>query len=753
MNLRSLVLIASLFMAQPVFARIIDIRSGEHNTFSRIVLNIPTGTNWTLTQTGRQAELSLQLPDIQFDTSQVFSRIPRSRLLGLTQVQPGKALQITMGCLCKAVGFLQDGTLLVIDIHDPKTPISSPSLTLGATPVLRFSNVTPLASHSPIFKWKLKPETSIEIAEPASFAKPRPTSVIDLPTQENLTNVNASELRLLSQIDRATAQGLLHPNLDISNPVNDNAILQIGENDTHERHQRIDTPSTVSMTVISSMDRDLADDRGHGQLREDQLPCLPVDLVNLPDWGNTLSFGTQIGSRRSHLYGEFDNINQQSVIELTKNLLFFGFGAEARTTLNLFTGEDSKRQVLTALAEIMDNGHIVTRNPFVGQSACNNDVALWAYLALSDASTSEESNPEAILTAFARLPHHLRVLLGPLLVGKFSKSGDIQSMDIVSRTAARALNRSDPALDLAQANANMQHGDPIAAVDQMAAIAQSGTEYSPQALIDLVIAQTEADQTVSPDIPDLIAAYELEHRKSDLGPALQQAHILSLAITGRFSEAFKNYYEQSSDDSNSSKDYTLTQILTILTKRADDITFLRYTLFQIEQTKSNFPVELQNLLAARLIEQGFSSQASIVLAGQEGQESGDRRLMNAQIAITENLPRRALVELFGASGAQADGIRAQAFLDIGEYENAGISQEASGTDPGRSFWHAEDWDAVIRQKDSPFSEPAILAKSLRDSSDIPEDRGSLAYAREIENSSLATRSDISDLLNIIGPLQ
>ncbi|MBV1927602.1 MAG: hypothetical protein KUG62_10620, partial [Rhodobacteraceae bacterium] len=199
MNIRLPVLIASLFIANPLFARIIEVRSGEHDTFSRIVLNIPAGTEWILKQVEKQAELSLQLPDIQFDTSQVFSRIPRDRILGLSQLQSGKALRINMGCLCKAVGFMQDGTLLVIDIQDPKTPISSPSPIMDATPDLRFSNVAPMDSRSPKFRWELKSETPNETA---SFTRAETKSAISLPTKEAQIILNASELRLLSQIDR-----------------------------------------------------------------------------------------------------------------------------------------------------------------------------------------------------------------------------------------------------------------------------------------------------------------------------------------------------------------------------------------------------------------------------------------------------------------------------------------------------------------------------------------------------------------------
>lgn len=749
MKTRLMILFASLFMANQVFARVIEVRSGEHDTFSRIVLSIPADTKWTLTQAGKKAELSLDLPDIQFDTSQVFRRIPTTRLRALFQQQAGETLQMSIGCECKVKGFTQSGTLLVIDIQDAVKSFDSPLPTLNTSSILRFGTVARMELHSPTLRWNLNPEVAEANSDPVLFETPDGATTNDLFTQETLENVNASELRLLSQIDRAAAQGLLLRNMHVSKPENSIVTTQIGGNDAQKNTAKIEPPLQVSMTTITSVDRELAGNNRRDLQYEDHISCIPADLVALPKWGNDLPFGAQIGSRRSHLFGEFDNVDQQAVVALARNLLFFGFGAEARKTLDLVTEENSTSQVLIAIAEILDNGRILSLNPFLKQLGCDSDVALWAYLADTDASASRKPNTDAVLTAFARLPEHLRVLLGPVLINKFSDSRDIESMEIVSRTANRTLKKSDPALDLAQANADLHHKDPRASADQMTVIALSGTEYSPQALIDLINTQTLADETVSPDIPSLIAAYKSEFRKSDLATDLHRAHVLSLALTVQFPEAFKNYQGQYLDSPKPVDDKTLSQVMLLLVKRADNITFLRYSLAQIERAESNFSDGLQNLIAARLIELGFLEQASSLLTGNEGQENGDRRMMKAQIAMAKNLPHRALVELLGASDPLAQGLRTQAFLDIGDYENAGLSREADGSDAGRAFWHAGNWEAVSRQDDSQFLDAATLAKSLTATHPDTNDQDSLAYGQALAASSLATRADISNLLGLV----
>lgn len=744
-----LTLVAYLFFSSQILAREIEVRSGEHDTFTRMVLNIPAGTKWALTQTGKLAELTVKLPDIKFDTSQVFSRISRTRLLGVSQKKSGEALELEFGCECTVAGFTQSGTLLVIDIQDPEHLTNTAHSIFDAAPTLRFSNVAPTETHNPNLSWKVNPETPSMIEEPVEFKKLDGASVVDLSTQNTLENVNASELRLLSQIDRAAAQGLLHRNMQISR--NDSAAtVETAGNEPQSNNTDTKRPLQVSMTAITSMDRDFAKPDEQDLQTIDQTSCLSTEHVALSKWGNGLPFGTQIGYRRSELFGEFDSVNPQAVTDLARNQLFFGFGAEAKETLDLFAVENLTHDVLTALAEILDNGQILTQNPFKKQKTCNSDVALWAYLADPDFSPTEETNSAAVLTAFTRLPDHLRVLLGPVLIKKFSDSRDIQSAEIVSRAANRTLKSSDPALDFAQANADMQHRGSNIASSQMERIAQSGTEYSPQALIDLVNAQTLADQKISPDIPDLIAAYKMEFRKSELASDLHRVHVLSLALTQRFPEAFAIYHDKNTYFSSPDKYKTLTQALVLLASRANDITFLRYSLLQIEKPEPKLPIEVQNLLAARLIDLGFSERASQLLTEQSGRGTAPRRLMNAQIAISKNLPHRALVELLGTDNPLAEDIRTQAFFNIGDYENAGLTQETHGKDPGRSFWHAENWDAVMRQENSQFSEAASLAKSLSATSNNTEDNFSLAHAQGLADGSLETRTDISDLLRLVG---
>ena len=106
-------------------AQPLAVRSGEHPTFSRLVLEPPAGTGWRVGRTPDGYELRLDREGLAFDTRRVFDLIPRRRIAGL---EPGKvpsSLSIRLACECYATAFETRGAL-VIDVADGLAPAGSP---------------------------------------------------------------------------------------------------------------------------------------------------------------------------------------------------------------------------------------------------------------------------------------------------------------------------------------------------------------------------------------------------------------------------------------------------------------------------------------------------------------------------------------------------------------------------------------------------------------------------------------------------
>ena len=65
----------SLLLAGPAFSQQINVRSGAHEAFARLVLDAPPGIGWSLEESPTGAKLTLEGHTDGFDTSAVFERI------------------------------------------------------------------------------------------------------------------------------------------------------------------------------------------------------------------------------------------------------------------------------------------------------------------------------------------------------------------------------------------------------------------------------------------------------------------------------------------------------------------------------------------------------------------------------------------------------------------------------------------------------------------------------------------------------
>ncbi|MEC3861837.1 hypothetical protein VK792_11120 [Mesobacterium sp. TK19101] len=106
-------------------AATIPVRSGEHDDFTRLVLELPVAMGWALDGSGEALTLRLDQPGHGFDLSTVFDRIPRDRLTGVEQTAPSQ-LSLTLACPCTAEPFLFRDRFLVIDLKDAVAPEAAP---------------------------------------------------------------------------------------------------------------------------------------------------------------------------------------------------------------------------------------------------------------------------------------------------------------------------------------------------------------------------------------------------------------------------------------------------------------------------------------------------------------------------------------------------------------------------------------------------------------------------------------------------
>lgn len=779
---QAIAFLVTMMVAIPAQAETIVARSGEHDGFSRLVMRLPDKTNWSLTQSGTTATLKIDRPEAVFDTAQVFNFIPRTRLQSFQQNGAGAPLRIQLGCECELKSYVQKDGYLVIDVRDGK-PGQTYSSSSGVLPLgslagasgYRF-DLTPgrieqsrtelnlaaaLASRAAIVGHSLRepqvqvapePQPAVTLPDPVTPLQPQVALdqeeatlpdvnlLLDLDETARAAAVNASEHRLLQQIGRATNQGLLDLVMtEVSDEQVPTMVAPLGIQD------RPLNPLD-HLSVTTAVDRDMGLMPLHDQGTDEKLHCTRTKDLAVYNWGNELPFADQIGPLRSELFKEFDEIDLGAAISLAKTYLYFGFGAEARIVLAMLPPDAANTEVLTALAVLQDGGSLPITHPFAGQQGCDGDVAFWA--AIADGAIKSNANAEAIQQTLARMPVHLRVHLGPKISTMFSEKGD----EHMAASALRSIDRSGveevPDINLAQAAFADLTGDTETMADELKEEVAERTENAPRALMDLITLSFEERKALSPDLPDLIASYELESRDGELGAELRLTEVMALALTGQFQTAFEALENLSEQDGPIARVTAMEPLMTLLTERADDVTFLKYALIFAEQATPKEATPVAEMMTRRLLDLGFSEQAQsllVKLALEPADET--RRLMMAEAALGMDLPHRALVELMGLDGAEANKLRAEALWRNGEFDRAGeylmVEQETDAA--ARGFWHSENLDA-IEPGEGQFGQVAEVTAQLDVQVQEPAEMTPLAHARALVESSVGTRDSIEALL-------
>lgn len=820
--------LASLLVSGEARAQTIVARSGEHDGFSRLVMRLPNGADWSLTQSGRSAILNIGARDIVYDTSRVFNLIPRDRLQAIGQAAPGQPLRMDLGCNCEIRSYVQRDGYLVIDIRDgndepvystagsgaavgngrpfvpslplqtaeePKTeqPTSGYRFNLGqraiadarlaldlAAAVERSAPPAPATSttrvEAPVAQSEMHAATSAEQlrlpallpleprAEASNVPTPDPVKanmgepqkpmtlpevnlLLDMEESARAATVNASEQRLLRQIGRAANQGLL--DIAIAGGQIDAGQRQINPLDRDGRP--LDPLDNISIT--SAVDREaglLA--RARDEEDESEL-CLPDHGIAVYNWGNDSSFADQVGPLRSALVREFDDVNPAGVLALAKLYIFFGFGAEAKAMIQAMPEDrltPENRNILNALADLVEGETLPINHPFSGQQICDGDTTLWSVLA--DGEIKKGANTDAIQQAFGRLPVHLRVHLGPKVSSLFSEAEQYHVAGAILRSVNRTGVDHVPELNMAEAAIADLEGDTEKAAEKLTEAVAERTENTPVALIELIALSYKEGKALSPDVPDVVGSYEHENRDGELGADLRKAEITALALTGRFHDAFQELKELSNRDGPAARTAALEPLMTLLTERADDVTFLQYALVFAMQSTAREAAPVADIIARRLLDLGFAEQAMSLLKKLALEpENEKRREMLAEAALALNKPQRALVELMGLESTEANRLRAEALWRNGEYGRSGeymqVAEDKNAA--ARGFWHSENLEAIQSleaDEGTPFRQVADMTTEIGETAKDPEGLTPLAHARALVESSQGTRGGIEDLL-------
>lgn len=649
-----------LFTSAAVAAQSIVFRSGEHDGFTRIVANLPPGTEWQIVTEDEVLRLALKSPPTVIDISNVFSRISRERILDVKVRPNNQSIDILLACACGFRATLEDNSLLVIDIGERFTRQIGDQVGDNWNSPLNIENMErrtveiPLVTERSNSPFRLPLKLTARNADVASQMNNAPQHrhypfEIQTPKQtaKEATNPNLEGLNV--QISGAMSQGLLIPS-SLADPVPRETR---GDQLSGERHPNLRTTSANEAVTVD----EIPEAQGGAE-------CPPREDFNIVEWGHESGFAAGLSEWRKQLMQEFDKVDADAAIGLARHYLYYGFGQEAQATLDLLSPSSglllpssSQIEHFRFIARIIDFGYDPLNEDTSWMKACDGEAVLWSVLSAKNVTNISELEDTALSLAFEALPRHLKQHLGPELAKKLTQSGYSPTAENILFSVGRGQTEPTSAFEYAQAKQSLNEGNAEAASAPLSSVLKANSEFSPLALVALINAAVAADQPIDESLVDLVAAYQFENRKTELSGELSRAHVLALSFSGQFAEALERLEQLEDESSTSGYSETRSLVMTRLLVEADDIEFLDVAM---SEPIVGLSTVIENRFAQRLLDLGFPEDAlEILTEAADGEDGLARRLLRAKAALSLNEPVVAEAELLGLSSDDAYSLRAE----------------------------------------------------------------------------------------------
>lgn len=575
----------------------IAVRTGEHQTFSRLVLTIVPESSWSLE--AAPGGYALVMPEgTEFGLSGAFERLPRDRLTRLDVEGGTGRLRLELGCDCHAAAFLHDERHLVIDVIDGPTPpgalLPGPALPKGSALGTQAEAASMVNSTGHMLGADAVAGTQEAILQ--GFARAASQGLLDLaPSQDIATNAPAGLQEGGAPSDAEAVSALPdHPSRDV--------VVDLGSMPDLPAKGEAAQPG---LSLRTSVDRE---PRGP-PLGEAGAICQSDEAFDLAAWGGTEGFAAAIGRRMTALTTDRDLLTEGAVEALARAYIAFGFGKEAAQALSIDGQRSAERDRLRLLATIVD-GDMGTMGALADQGGCLGVVALWRALALGGVEGADERERTAITVAARALPDAVRGHLAVRLAGLFLQAGDPGAAQAILAMADGTATGGDTQADLTRAAVTHAMVGRAPAIDALAVIAARDPRTTPEGLVDLVDLTIEEGRPVNGDLIALVRASRFEHRGTPAATALLLAEIRGLSASSRHAGALALLKAEGAQLSRDDAGRVLAGIVDSLLE-AQDGPFLDVALTDLPDA---LPETLALPVAERLRTLGFAPEAEALLA-------------------------------------------------------------------------------------------------------------------------------------------
>lgn len=401
--IRLVLAMTMIWLPAALWAKPALVQSGEHPGFTRLAVILPHPAGWTLEKSTKGYVLSMDDPEMEFDTGAAFRKITRERISGLVADADSGNLTIETACACVAEAFSLGHNIVVIDVRN-----ETPGLRGSKGPVRIGQAPDPLEIWRAGNRQRLAPNPP---RQPSSNFPP-----LALPSRAS------------------------QPSTDLFHAVADG--IATGALTRPERYSRPDTaPKAVQGDMLGHI-RVVGDDAARpdpdatrGEDGDGSPFCLPALLRKIRTWkpaAEPLKSSALV--ERTALLSDSGQA-ADAALTIARQYLYLGLPQEALLLLNQAVEDSAETQALVALAHLIAKDELAHGAGRAG-AACElpdraDDPQNWPD------KTATRSREAEIVSAYLDLPSHLKSpLFGPVMA--LLGDGTAQGHDVARATALRA---------------------------------------------------------------------------------------------------------------------------------------------------------------------------------------------------------------------------------------------------------------------------------------------------------------------------
>lgn len=667
------VLLATVLMTGSALSEAVRVRAGEHPGYSRLVLEFTQRPAWTLRTSEETAEIVLSPADHAFDVSQVFERIPRTRVRDVVITENG--IRLLLACACRVAVFEIRDSALAIDVADgvpanglvaveqtsatdpqrdaPTDAPSSTELVTDAGPEMLSPQVgaespdaNAPAPHSGHDAGSSRASGSLPILAPDTAVS------ADTPPQLQSSTME----RLAEGVARAASQGSLR--LAPGSSPSGTSIAPTGAAPGGNLRLRI--PGEEDWLSVDPVERD---------------HCLEQDGLDIGAWSSAgVDPAEQIAAAWTQIADAADGVDEDRGLDLARLFISFGFGAEARAVIAALAPRHPDAAILDALAHIVD-----ADSPPPGildnQADCPGRAQLWLALA-----TSIPGTPDDVLVAVSELPLPLRRHLSARLISIYLEAGDKPTAEAIRASVGRAAGPHGDGFNLAAARLDAADQQPHG-LRTVRNLAQSASPVADEALaLHLAL----GNQGGPPPEPPAMARAEIradDLRGTDTGFRLETELIMAALRIDDFELAGSRLADAITAGllPDERADALVAEYVSALAERASDETVLVHAAAMKDTILSRpYSAPGRSALAQRLADLGFARLARDYLP--TGVDGGSDLALTAEVLLLAGDPLRALalLEDVVAPDDRQLGVRAAALRALDRLEEAATLYDSLG---------------------------------------------------------------------------